>query len=171
MDENGRAGDRPTSSGSAAGRPRADAGSRALAPERRALALKRATLAGATALIAINIWTGAPILALWVGSRVVGSSALSMEAVFVVVVVLAVLVFAMALALAWLNASYDRLTGRPVVERRLAWLRSMRAEDPDEMEPGMRTSALELIVIFSVYVAMIALVVWFFAFAGSPLPG
>ena len=50
-------------------------------------------------------------VALWVGSQVVGSTTLSMRAVFVVVIVLAVLVFAMAIALAWLNGGLRPLTG------------------------------------------------------------
>ncbi len=63
--------------------------------------LKRTALAAATAFLAINLWTGAPLIALWVGSQVVGETVLSMKAVFVVVIVLAVLVFSMAIALAW----------------------------------------------------------------------
>ncbi|HYM55846.1 MAG TPA: hypothetical protein VES97_10815 [Solirubrobacteraceae bacterium] len=128
-------------------------------------------MAAATAFIAINIWTGAPLLALWVGSRVVGRTTLSMQAVFVVLIVLAVLVFAMAMALAWLNASYDRLTGRSSGEQRLTWLRSMNAEKEDPVLIGTTISALERIVMASVYIAVIALLVWFFFFAGSPLPG
>ena len=71
--------------------------------------LKRTMMAAATAFIAINLWTGAPLFALWVGSQVVGKSALSMQAVFVVVIVLAMLLFAMVIALTWLNATYDEL--------------------------------------------------------------
>jgi hypothetical protein len=130
---------------------------------------KRAAMAGATAFIAINIWTGAPLLALWVGSKTVGRSVLSMQAVFVVVVVLAVLLFPMVMALAWLNSSYNTLTGRPEGERRLRWLRSMSTQGRDRDETGI--SMLERIVMASVYVAVIALLVWFFFFARSPLPG
>jgi hypothetical protein len=137
----------------------------------RHLALKRIAMAAATAFIAINIWTGAPLLALWVGSQVVGKTALSMQAVFVVVIVLAVLVFALAMALAWLNASYDRITGRPAGEQRLTWLRSMNVKPDDELLIGTTVSALERIVMASVYIAVITLLAWFFFFAGSPLPG
>src|ERR1700690_162424 len=98
------------------------------APEPQGSVLKRAALAGATAFLAINLWTGAPLIALWVGSQVVGKTVLSMQAVFVVVIVLAVLVFSMAIGLAWLNSAYDRLTGRVPGERRMTWLRSARAE-------------------------------------------
>jgi hypothetical protein len=133
--------------------------------------LKRTALAAATAFLAINIWTGAPLIALWVGSRVVGETVLSMKAVFVVIAVLAVLVFAMAMALAWLNGAYARLTGEPHRERRLTWLRSMNVEDEDEVLVGTRVGVLERIVVASVYVAVAVFLVWFFAFAGSPLPG
>ena len=69
------------------------------ASTRRFMTLKRAAMAGVTAFIAVNIWTGAPLLALWVGSQFVDHGTLSMAAVGVVVVVLAVLVFTLALAL------------------------------------------------------------------------
>jgi hypothetical protein len=137
----------------------------------RFVGLKRAAMAGATAFIAINLWTGAPLFALWVGSQVVGTTTLSMKAVFVVVIVLAVLVFAMAVALAWLNTTYDRLIGRPSGERRLTWLRSMRAEgSDDQIGHGLGITALERIVMATVYIAVITLIIWFFFFAGSPLP-
>jgi hypothetical protein len=137
---------------------------------RRAV-VKRAAMAAATAFLAVNIWTGAPLFSLWVGSRVVGGSVLSMTAVFVVVGVLAALVFAMALALGWLNASYNRLTGRRSGSVRLSWLRSWNDGEDDDLDGHeLGVSALERIVMVSVYVAVLALLVWFFAFAGSPLP-
>ena len=137
---------------------------------RRRLRLKRAAMAGATAFLAINLWTGAPLLALWVGSQAVGATALSMQAVFVVVIVLAALLFPMVLALARLNSAYNVLTERPEGERRLSWLRSMNTQQ-ERPGDGAGLSALERIVMTTVYVAVIALLVWFFVFAGSPLPG
>jgi len=128
-------------------------------------ALKRVAMAAATAFLAINIWTGAPLFALWVGSQVVGKTTLSMKAVFVVVIVLAVLVFTMALALAWLNAAYDRLIGRPPAETRLSWMRSMSVADDDEAHYAVGISALEQIVMASVYLAVVAFLVWFFFLA------
>ena len=135
------------------------------------MALKRVALATATALIAINVWTGSPLLALWVGSRAVGSSTLSMTAVFVVVVVLAVLVIGSTIALAWLSARYDELTGRPVAARRTSpWLRSMRGEREETARQKRGISAVERMVVISVVACVVALEVWFFFFAGSPLP-
>jgi hypothetical protein len=133
------------------------------------MALKRAAMAGATAFVTVNIWTGCPLLALWVGSQASGQQTLSMAAVGVVVAVLAVLVFSMALALTWLNNIYDQLTGRPRAERRSAWLRSMRAEEDGHVSQRTGITLLEQIVIVNVYVTVIALAVWWAFFAGPPL--
>jgi hypothetical protein len=133
--------------------------------------LKRTAMVAATAFLAINLWTGAPLIALWVGSQVVGSTTLSMGAVFVVVIVLAVLVFSMSIGLAWLSSEYDRLSGREPGEQRLPWLRSVRGEEGIE-EPGYGAgiSALERVVMVSVYLAVICFLLWFFLLAGAPTP-
>jgi hypothetical protein len=52
----------------------------------------RAALAGLTAVLAINLWTGAPLFAIWVGSRVQKGTGLTMSTVLVVMGVLAVCV-------------------------------------------------------------------------------
>jgi hypothetical protein len=130
---------------------------------------KRVAMVAATAFLSINLWTGAPLFALWVGSRLVGRTTLSMQAVFVVVIVLAVLVFTMAMALAWLSSAYDELTGRSKGEGRLPWMRGMSAEGIEEPGYGAGITPLERIVMASVYLAVISFLVWFFVFAGSPL--
>jgi hypothetical protein len=86
------------------------------------------------------------------------------------VLVLAILASAITVALVRLNAAYDRLIGRPSHERRLTWLRSIRAEGRDEADQGVGITSLESIIMISVWVAVIALLVWFFVFARSPLP-
>ena len=134
------------------------------------MTLKRVALAGATAFITVNFWTGAPLLALWIGSRAVGQQTLSMGAVGVVIVVLAALVFTMATALTWINNTYDELVKRPRTERRAPWLRSMRGESESHVSQRVGTTALELIVMINVYIAVIALAIWYVLFAGSPLP-
>jgi hypothetical protein len=134
--------------------------------------LRRILILVAASLLAINFWTGGPLLALWLGSRVLGGGALTMTAVFVVVVALAVLLGLMAWALTWLSALYDGLVGRPTGERRtLPWLRSMRAEEADLLRKKRGTTALELIVVCNTVTAVIALEIWFFFFARNPLPG
>ncbi len=130
--------------------------------------LKRLAMAGATALVTAQIWTGAPLFALWVGSQFVGERTLSMGAVGIVVVVLAVLEFALALLLTWLNNTYDEISGRPRAERRARWLRSMRGEDEGYVSQRVGITPLERIVMLNVYVAVLLLAVWYVFFAGAP---
>jgi hypothetical protein len=133
--------------------------------------LRRIVLASASALAAINIWTGAPLLALWVGSQFARGSRLSMAAVFVVVVVLAVSCLALATCLTWLSARYDELTGRPPASRRTSpWLRSLRGEREEFATARHGISAIERIVVISVVICALAFETWFVFFAGSSLP-
>jgi|SRR5512133_350147 hypothetical protein len=98
------------------------------------MALKKIGLVAASAICSINLWTGAPLFAVWVGSKVQGNlNNLSMTAVFSVVVVLAALVFLLAWVLTWTNAKYDDLTGRhPAARHTSPWLRSLRDEREEE---------------------------------------
>lgn len=132
---------------------------------------KRLALAAAAAFVSVNIWTGAPLLALWVGSQAAGPSGLSMTAVFVVVVVLLALVLLLVWALTQLNERYDRLTGR-VAERRVSpWMRSMRSERDAYAKQRQGANAVERVVVASVTLAVLVFNVWFFFFSGSPLAG
>jgi hypothetical protein len=137
----------------------------------RHLLAKRTAMVAATAFLAVNLWTGAPLIALWVGSQVVGQTVLSMQAVGVVVVVLAVLLFTMSMALAWLSREYDRLNGREPGEQRLPWMRGMSGSEGIE-QPGYGAgiTALERVVMVSVYLAVICFLLWFFLLAGAPTP-
>ena len=134
------------------------------------ITIKRAAMAAATAFLSINLFTGAPLLALWVGSQASDDTVLSMKAVAVVIVVFAVLVVGFGFALTWLNNSYDALIGRPVGERRSAWLRDVSSRGFTSSRVG--ETLLERIVILSVYIATIGLLIWFFFFAHASLsPG
>src|SRR5918996_2521798 len=136
------------------------------------MALKKIGLVTASALCTINIWTGAPLFAVWVGSQVQGSlGSLSMTAVFSVIGVLAVMVFALGFLLTLLNAKYDELTGRPPAARQTSpWLRSMRDEREEHVRARYGISAVERIVVISVVAAVLVFEIWFFFFAGSSLP-
>jgi hypothetical protein len=136
------------------------------------MALKKIGLVTASALCSINIWTGAPLFAVWVGSKVQGNlNNLSMAALFSVIAVLAALVFLLALALTWLNARYDDLSGRPPAARQTSpWLRSMRDEREHDVRQKYGISAVERMVVISAVAGVLAFEVWFFFFAGSSLP-
>jgi hypothetical protein len=130
---------------------------------------KRLGLAAAAAFVTVNIWTGAPLLALWVGSQAAGPSGLSMGAVAVVVVVLGVLVLALVVLLSRINTRYDRLTGRTAGRRVAPWMRSMRSEREVYAKERQGTSAIEQVVVVAVGAAVLVFNVWFFFFAGSPI--
>jgi hypothetical protein len=136
------------------------------------MALTKIGLVAASALCSINMWTGAPLFAVWVGSKVQGDlNNLSMTAVFSVIVVLAVLVFLLAMGLTWLNAKYDDVSGRPAAARHTSpWLRSMRDEREGDTRRKFGISAVERVVVVSVVAAVLAFETWFFFFAGSSLP-
>ncbi len=135
--------------------------------------LEKIGLEAAMALAALNIWTGAPLLAVWVGSRVVDSTQVTMGAVFLVVAVL----FCTCLALIWAlnaaSAAHDQLTGRrQSVRRHVPWLRSMRAERVDWERTRKSVTTLDRIVVGMVVLAVIAFEVWFFVASPSPIaPG
>jgi hypothetical protein len=140
------------------------------APSHDATALKRAAMAGVTAVVTVNIWTGCPLLALWVGSRAVGTSSLSMAAVVVVLVVLGLLEFVMTLALAWLTNAYDELIGLRRPEQHATWTRRLCAPESAGLSRRMGITSLEGIVVINVYVAVATLVVWYLFFAVHPAP-
>ena len=93
--------------------------------------LVRTSLAGLTAVLAINLWTGAPIFAIWVGSRVQKGTGLTMSTVLVVMAVLAATVTLLVLALMRVEAAYKTVTGQETHRRTSPWLRSMRGERPE----------------------------------------
>jgi hypothetical protein len=136
------------------------------------MALKKIGLVTASAVCSINLWTGAPLFAVWVGSKVQGNlNNLSMTAVFSVVVVLAALVFLLAMALTWLNAKYDEVTGRPPAARQTSpWLRSMRDEREHDVRQKYGISGVERVVVVCAVAGVLAFEIWFFFFAGSSLP-
>src|SRR4051812_48804662 len=112
---------------------------------------KRIALRAAMLVVALNVWTGSPLLAVWIGSRVQPPGPPTMGPVFVVVVVLAVFSVALLQLLALLGAAYDNVTGRhATVRRHVSWLRSMRGERPQYPGTHVRVTALEQTLIVMV---------------------
>ena len=133
-------------------------------------AVKRVALAAAMAVVTLNVWTGAPLFALWVGSRVQRHSEATMTGIAVVAIVLAVLCFLLLRLLRMLGAQYDRLVGAsPTVRTHVTWLRSMRGERPEYKGVAATVTMAERIVIVAVVVAFAAFEVWFFFFSTSSI--
>lgn len=136
----------------------------------RHLELKKVGLVTATALAAMNTWTGAPLLALWLGSLAQGGQVLSLRGVVTVLVVMSILVALLAWTLMWLNNRYDRLTGRPAIASQTSpWHRAKRGDRVQDVRSRYGISAPELAVVACVVVGVVAFEVWFFLFAGAPI--
>ncbi len=136
----------------------------------RASAPKRIAFAALLTIVGLNVWTGGPLLALWVGSRVQGSGPPTMGAVFVVVVVLAIVCFVLAALFGRLTRRYQEMTGQaPTVSQHTPWLRSMRGERPQYAGVEPTLTAPERILVGMVVVAFVLFEVWFFFFSASPI--
>ena len=138
-------------------------------PRPRFLELKKLSLVSATAVAAMNTWTGAPLVALWLGSQAQGGRVLGLRGVVVVLVVMSVLVGLLAWLLMWLGHKYDSLTGRPVIASQTSpWHRAKRGDRVQDIRSRYGISAPEKAVVACVVAGVIGLEVWFFFYAGSP---
>jgi hypothetical protein len=137
------------------------------------LRFERVGLVAAMAVSSVSIWTLSPLLALWVGSRLVGDGGLTMLSVFAVIATLLTLSLLLIQVLARLGATYDRVTGRPQqIRRHTPWLRAMSGERPHETGgDGPPLSPLEYVLVGAVLLAWIAFEVWFFFYSSSPIDG
>jgi hypothetical protein len=140
--------------------------------------LKRVALTVTAMLGSINMWTGGPLFALWIGSQFEGwigarapSTGVSMESVLVVVVVLGVLEVALAVLVTRVSNAYDKLTGRPKARRRTTpWLRSLGGERQKDEPERYGVSAVERVAIISVVLCVLAFEAWWLLLPRSALP-
>jgi hypothetical protein len=128
----------------------------------------RVVLAALTAFLAVNLYTGAPLLAIWVGSRVQQGTQLTMGTVAVVIGVLIASVAILVVLLTRVEAMYKTVTGQATERRVAPWMRSMRGERDDQHRKRPLTGYEKSIVI-AVVGAMAAFEIWFFFFSGSPI--
>jgi len=133
-------------------------------------ALKRALLLALMSVLALNVFTGSPLMAAWIGSRVQGSGPPSMAAFFSFLLSVLAMSFALTVALGAAGRAHDSLTGRrPTIRAHLPWLRSLRGERPQEMGAKAGLSALDVVLVVAVVIAVVAFEVWFFFYSGSPI--
>jgi ABC-type nickel/cobalt efflux system permease component RcnA len=135
--------------------------------------LKAILLAAAMAFLALNVWTGSPLLAVWLGSKVQGEeSQPSMGAYAIVILALIAFSWGLYQLLKLAMRAYQDVTGTaPTVRTHAPWLRSMRDERHEHSGRAAGISAAERVVVVTVLVAAIAFEVWFFFFSGSSIGG
>ena len=137
--------------------------------------IKRAALLAATAVVGLNIWTGSPLLALWIGSRVEdssNSSGPSMLPIFVVIGTMAVASWVLLRLLYRIQDAYMKQLGREPRHYRSTWLRSMRAERGEwerQHDPEAKATPFEITVMLCVVLAVATFEIWFFFFSSSPI--
>lgn len=123
------------------------------------------------ALMAVGsalMWLGLPAFLVYLASRIADSPNPGMGPYLLIMLGLPAGMVAIGRCLGALDRYHGRLTGlddgRP---DQASWLKSMRGE----RERRRRRSVLDIVMILSVGVCLLAFAVWFFAFAGSSLPG
>jgi hypothetical protein len=122
------------------------------------------------AVVGLNIWTGSPLLALWIGSRIQGDGAPTMGPVFAVILGIAVFSYLLARLLVRLGAAHDELTGHTAtVHQHVPWLRSMRGERTTYPGDRPQISTLERTLVVMVVAAAAAFEIWFFFYSGSSI--
>jgi small-conductance mechanosensitive channel len=118
-------------------------------------------------LAAFSLWTAIPLSWIYVASKLSQTQFPSGGPYAIVVVGFVATVLIVAWLIGRLNNLYIRLTGtNRLAPIRPTWLKSMRDTAP--MQGSV--TVVEAVLMSSVLLAALALTVWFFLLAGSPIP-
>ncbi len=114
------------------------------------------------------LWLVVPVAWLWLASQIDKSIEASFRAYVVIAVGVPSTMLLLFALLRRLDLVHQRVTGSAEHRRRIApaWRRSLS----EERNLLSETSALDIILVATAIAAFLALVVWFFFFAGSSLP-
>ena len=119
------------------------------------------------AIGSIVLWLGIPIGWGYLASRVAKSSQPSMGPYLLILVGIPASMIVVGKLLSRLNRTYGAVTGAPPAARsRNAWMKSLRGE----RDSGRARTMLDVVMVWSVALALACFAIWFFAFAGSSLP-
>src|SRR3954464_8341752 len=123
---------------------------------RGVLGLERGGLTVAMVVVTMTIWTGGPLLSLWIGSRVQDPGEPSMFAIAVAAGSLGGVSYVLVRILARIDGLYAHVAGRPSgVTRHVPWLRSMRGERPHVERHARELSPLEVILVSTVVLVVV----------------
>ena len=129
--------------------------------------LLAALLIALMAVGSILLWLGIPVGWLYLVSRLVKSSQPSMGPYVLLIVGIPASMVVVGKALSKLNRVYGEVMGTaPTVRAPSPWMKSMRGE----RDSGRPRTVLDVVMVWSVALALLCFGVWFFAFAGSSLP-
>lgn len=138
------------------------------APAAAGASLAAAFVVAVMVLGAMSMWTVIPFGWIWIGSMITDTQAPSGGPYMVVFFGIVCSILAMAWVLSRLNRLYVRITGTEKLPSRYlpAWRKSLSDERADPH--GM--NVLEAVILASVLLAGVAMFIWFFIAAGSPIP-
>jgi hypothetical protein len=118
-------------------------------------------------LAAFSLWTAIPLSWVYIASKVSHTQFPSSGPYAVVIVGILASVLFIAWLIGRLNNLYIRLTGtNRLGPMRPTWMRSMRDAAPVRGS----VTVVEAVLMSSVMLAALALTIWFFVLAGSPIP-
>lgn len=118
-------------------------------------------------LAAFSLWTVIPLSWVYIASKVSHTQFPSEGPYFVVAAGIIVSVLFVAWLIGRLNRLYIQITGtNRLAPMRPTWLKSMR----DTSAATGTTTVVEAVLMGSVMLAALALTIWFFFVAGSPIP-
>ena len=116
---------------------------------------------------AFSLWTLIPLGWVYIASKLAKSQFPSIGPYMIVIVGIIVTVLIDGWIIGRLNDLYIRVTGsNRLVQSRPGWLKSMRDAAPVQNA----VTVVEAVMMSSVLLAALALMLWFFFLAGSPLP-
>ena len=113
--------------------------------------LLQAGLVGLMVLGGLMLWFGNPVIWLWIGSQMSENQSASMGPYAVVALGILASTVAVAFGLARINRRYQEVSGHNPTVR------------PE-------VTVLDVVVVITALLGLLAALVWFVAFAGSPLP-
>jgi hypothetical protein len=118
-------------------------------------------------LAAFALWTAIPLSWVYIASKLSHTQFPSGGPYAVVAIGIIVSILVTAWLIGRLNDLYIRITGtNRLTPIRPAWLKSMR----DTGSTQSNVTVVEAVLMSSVMLAAVALTVWFFLLAGSPIP-
>jgi len=121
-------------------------------------------------VLALAIGLAVPLLWVWIGSKLQGSgsSAVNSSTAAIIFAGIVVTYLGLLFVAGWIVARGEARQEERRPQQRYPWNRSMRDEP---YRPGeKRLSAIESAFVFTTVVVTAAFMLWFFVFAGSPLP-
>ena len=135
----------------------------------RPLARTAGLLTGASGLVvALAIAVGIPLAWVWIASQIAGTERELTPSLAILITTGILVSYWVALVFGgWMRGRALGAETRRAQARRMSWNRSFR----DDYRPGQtQTDPVELLFVIVAVIAVVLFEVWFFFFAGSPLP-